>query len=283
MKEQTRLNKFISHNSKYSRREADALIADGVVKINKQLVTNLATFVKEDDIVYIKDKRVYTLDKFSVIVYNKVKGELVTKIDDRGRTTIYHSLPSRFSHFRYAGRLDFASEGLLLLSDSVKVVSAIANSSIQRVYLVKVNGAISNNVITAMQNGISIENSRDGAHEHSDILDMDIAPFSDFKIIKNTRNYSKLKLLMTEGKNREIRRFFAHFTLDVLDLKRVSFGWISLNNLPSKKYRYLTSKEYQELRAYMKKSNSKETKVLAIDDNNEEDDEDDAFNTLDNN
>jgi 23S rRNA pseudouridine2605 synthase len=250
--ERIRINKFISHNTKYSRREADALIADGQVEINKKTVQSMGALVSEQDIISIKGKRIYLLDKISVIVYNKPKGELVSKKDDRGRATIYDNLSSKFSHFKYAGRLDFASEGLLLLSDSAKVVDAISNSNIERAYLVKVNGEIKQNVMTAMQNGLNIEDSTKGAHTHSTITDMAIAPFSDFKIIKTSRNYSKLKVLLTEGKNREIRRFFGYFNLDVIDLKRISFGWISLNNLPSGSHRYLSSKEYQDLRAHMK-------------------------------
>jgi len=84
----TRLNKYISHNSKHSRREADELIKNGKVKMKGKVVTDLATQVKQGDKVYIYDRFMHPKNDFTVIVYNKKKGELVTKKDDRGRKTI---------------------------------------------------------------------------------------------------------------------------------------------------------------------------------------------------
>jgi len=111
-----RINKYISHNTKYSRREADELIKAGRVKIGHKIVTDLSTKVESGDKVFLNGKLIKPKHKFTVIVYNKPKGELVTKRDDRGRRTIYDSLPKKFSHFIPIGRLDFASEGLLLLA-----------------------------------------------------------------------------------------------------------------------------------------------------------------------
>ncbi|MFA5721720.1 MAG: S4 domain-containing protein, partial [Aliarcobacter sp.] len=112
-----RLNKFISHNSGYSRREADTLIAEGKVRVNNKVVTDLATKVKTTDKVEI-GKKIIKEDKnrmYTVIVYNKPKGEIVSKSDPQGRRTIYDSLESKYKHFMSVGRLDYASEGLLLL------------------------------------------------------------------------------------------------------------------------------------------------------------------------
>jgi len=246
-----RLNKFISHNTTYSRREADKLILDGFVNINKTKITNPAYKVKEDDKVYVKGKLVKRIeDKLTVIVYNKPKGELVTKNDPRGRNTIYDSLPKRFSHFIPIGRLDFASEGVLLLTDNVNVANKLMNSNLERVYKIKVNGYISPKIEEAMLNGIEISGIR-GAHEKTKINSMKIAPFAGYLIQKNDKNYSKLKVILTEGKNREIRRFFGYFNLDVLDLKRIDFGGIELNNLPSGKWRFLTKKEYKMLKEFL--------------------------------
>ena len=115
--ELVRLNKFLSHNSNYSRREADKLIEDGKIKINGKVVTNLATKVSNNDEVQIGRKTIRE-DKnkiITVIVYNKPKGEIVSKKDPQGRKTIYESLDHKYKHFLSVGRLDYASEGLLLL------------------------------------------------------------------------------------------------------------------------------------------------------------------------
>jgi 23S rRNA pseudouridine2605 synthase len=102
-----RLNKFISHNSKYSRREADKLIEEKKVFIDNKVVTNMATQVAKDDIVKIENKIIKNNDKKAptVIVYNKQKGEIVSKNDPQGRDIIYGTLPKKFSHFLVLGDL----------------------------------------------------------------------------------------------------------------------------------------------------------------------------------
>ena len=248
-----RLNKFISHNTKYSRREADRLIAEGQVEVNGKKVTDLATKVSRDDKVKVKGRPVKPrpLHEMTVIVYHKPKGELVTKKDPRGRKTIYDSLPKKFTHFVPVGRLDFASEGLLLLTDNPKVADMLMRSDLERVYNLKIRGSITPAMEKAMQEGIKIKGKK-GAHEKSEIEEMEFAPFYAYQILKNEPNYSKIRVAITEGKNRELRRFFGHFDREVVDLHRVSYGGISLNNLPKGKTRYLTQREYDDLHRFIK-------------------------------
>ncbi|WP_198304340.1 pseudouridine synthase [Arcobacter vandammei] len=254
-----RLNKFISHNSNYSRREADKIIADGLVRVNNKVVTDLATKVKTTDKVEI-GKKIIKEDKnrlYTVIVYNKPKGELVTKSDPQGRKTIYDGLESKYKHFLSVGRLDYASEGLLLLSDSVDVVNSLMHSNLERVYKVKVSGYITPAIEQAMQQGITIEDARKGAYAKTAIKSMTFAPFLAYDIQTNGEKFSKIKVVISEGKNRELRRFFAHFNLDVMDLKRVEYGGVSLNNLPTGKSRFLTKEEYKNLRIFLNEENDR--------------------------
>ena len=246
-----RLNKYISHNSKYSRREADALIFDGKVRVNNKPVTNPATNVEEGDRIIINGKYIKRADEFSVIIYNKNKAELVTKNDPRGRKTIFHSLPTRFRHFMPVGRLDYASEGLIILSDSHEVVETLMTSDLPRVYRVKIKGSITDSITNAMKEGITINNKK-GAHELSNITTLTLKPFINYEIIKNRDDYSILKVAISEGKNRELRRFFANFDREVVDLKRDSYGWISLNQLKQGKWRFLDKQEYKLLHDYLK-------------------------------
>ena len=187
---------------------------------------------------------------YTVIIYHKRKGEIVSKRDDRGRTTIFDSLPTRFRYFMPIGRLDFASEGLLLLTDSSSVAHQLMASSLERIYNIKINGTVTEAMVQAMQQGITID-SGIGGHKYSTIDTMEIKPFNFCSVVKNTRHYSKVKVGITEGKNRELRRFFAHFKREVLDLKRVQFGQFMLNNLPVQKVRYLTKSEYKYLRSML--------------------------------
>ena len=248
-----RLNKYIAHHSSYSRREADKAIQDGYVRVDGEIQDNPATQVDEKEvIVYVSGKQVTPRDKYTVIVYNKPKGELVTKSDPRGRKTIYDGLESKYKHFIPVGRLDYATEGVLLLTDASKVATALMNSGLERIYKVKIKGHVTQEMENAMLNGLELVDATAGGHEYSKITSMSFAPFLGYKIQKNEHNYSILKIAIAEGQNREIRRFFAHFGTDVADLKRISFAEIELNNLPTGKTRFLTRSEYSALFTFMK-------------------------------
>jgi len=261
-----RLNKYIAHYSTYSRREADRAIQDGYVRVNGEIEMNPAIQVDErQDVVYISGKQVSPQEKYTVIVYNKPKGELVTKSDPKGRRTIYDSLHKDFRHFIPVGRLDYASEGLLLLTDASHVATALMESDLERIYKIKIKGEVTPDMEDAMMNGIFLEDATAGAHSHSKIRSMEFKPFIGYKIQKNQKNYSILKVALSEGKNRELRRFFAHFGAEVADLKRLSFAEIELNNLPTGKTRYLTRSEYSALHKFLKeeKQRAKERAKLA--------------------
>ncbi|MDR2790833.1 MAG: rRNA pseudouridine synthase [Campylobacteraceae bacterium] len=249
-----RLNKFISHNTKYSRREADELIKQGRVRLNGRTQTDLSTKVSYEDTIEVNNSRVFKKEQFTVIIYNKPKGELVSKKDDRGRKTIYDTLPKKFAHFTSVGRLDFASEGLLLLTDAAPVASALMNSDLERVYYIKIKGTVGNPMIEAMQNGLELNDASKGAHSHSKIKSMSFAPFLSYQIFGSSGGYTKLKVMINEGKNRELRRFFAHFDAEVVDLKRVSYGIMDLGTLKSGKHRFLTNSEYDKLRDFLKEN-----------------------------
>ncbi len=253
-----RLNKFIAHHTSYSRREADKAIQDGYVRVDGEIQENPATQVDEKEAdVWISGKKVAPRDKYTVIVYNKPKGELVTKSDPRGRKTIYDSLDRKYKHFIPVGRLDYATEGVLLLTDASKVATALMNSGLERIYKVKIKGEITQAMEDAMMNGLELADATAGGHELSDVTSMTFAPFLGYKIQKNEHNYSILKIAISEGKNREIRRFFAHFGTDVADLKRISFAEVELNNLPTGKTRFLSRSEYSALFTFLKETEKK--------------------------
>ena len=249
-----RINQFLSHNTKFSRREADNLVQSGRVKINRK-VAALSDKVGENDRVFIDSRQIKPQNQYTIIAYNKPKGELVSRKDDRGRRVIFDSLEAKFSHFTPVGRLDFASSGLLILSDSVKIATALTKSDLVRIYNVKVSGKITDSVLSKIldsaQNGLSVADARAGGHKNSKIVGMDFAPFAFFEIVREGKGYTKIKVGINEGQNRELRRFFAHFGLEVVDLVRVSFGFIHLNALPCGKSRFLNKKEYKKVREFL--------------------------------
>jgi len=267
----TRLNKFISHNSRFSRREADELIKAGKVSIDGKVIGDLSTKVGFKTIVKVNGRTVKVdfARASTVIVYNKLKGEIVSKKDPQGRKIIYDTIGKKFSHFIPIGRLDYASEGMLLMTDDPKIATAIMTSDLERVYKIKIEGEVSKAIISAMDNGITLDDATAGAWDNTKTINMEFKPFLGYQIQTSTPKYSKLKVAISEGKNRELRRFFAHFGAKVVDLKRVSFGGINLNNLPSGKVRYLERDEYENLRTFMKdqnKVNRKKNKEDAYED-----------------
>jgi len=247
-----RLNKFIAHYSTYSRREADQAILDGYVRIDGEIETNPATQVDERHAnVMISGNKITPTDQFTVIVYNKPRGELVTKKDPQGRKTIYDSLAKQYRHYIPVGRLDFASEGLLLLTDASRVATALMTSKMERVYKIKIKGPVTDAMKVAMGEGLELEDASAGAHDQAPEGSMSFAPFYAYQVQKDQGDYSVLKVAIGEGQNRELRRFFAHFGAEVVDLKRLSFGGIELNNLPTGKVRFLERNEYSSLREFL--------------------------------
>lgn len=251
--EKIRLNKFISHNTNYSRREADDLIKNGKVSINGRVVSDFVE-VSGDEKIKIHGRLIKKKTEFSVIVYNKPKGELVSKKDDRGRKTIYDSLPKGFSKFVSIGRLDYASEGLLLLTDAPAIATALMKSDVEREYYLKIKGEISEEVKTAMKDGFFAKDATKGAHPKTEIKSMNFAPFVAFDIFGSSGGYTKLRVLIKEGQNRELRRFFGYFDLEVMDLKRVSFGRVELGTLKEGKWRYFEKNEYEDLKDFLKQN-----------------------------
>ncbi len=255
-----RLNKYISHNSKYSRREADRLIEEGLVSINRIPVKEHGTLIRPGDRVSIKGRPIHPRKRGEVtmVVYHKPRGVLVTKKDDRGRATIYHKLPGKFRHFIPVGRLDYASEGLLLLTDNPEVAETLMRSELPRTYNLKLDRPVTPEMFEAMEKGLVLEDAREGGHEKSSITRMEFAPFLEARLRGQSGKNGKLRVTIAEGKNRELRRFFAHFGAKVLDLKRVAYGWVELDNLPQNKTRYFSRKEYETLHQFLKESRKNE-------------------------
>jgi len=247
-----RLNKYISHNSKYSRREADALIEAGEVTVNHKKIDNFGYEVEEGDQVSVRGLHIKERTELTMIVFNKPKGTLVTRKDDRGRTTIFHKLPGKFRHFIPIGRLDFASEGLLLMTDSPTVAEVMMRGDLNRTYNIKIDKPFTAEMEEAMREGLVLDDARAGGHEKSKVYSMEFAPFVHYEVRGVSSHFTKLRVTIAEGKNRELRRFFGHFEANVLDLKRVEFGGIELNNLPTGKTRYFTRREYDDTHKYLK-------------------------------
>ena len=249
-----RLQKFIADCGVTSRRKAEDLIVAGKIRINGEVQRTLGTKINPGKDVVEMDKQILDLGSVKKIyaVLHKPRGYMTTLNDPEGRPTVMDFCKEVSERIYPVGRLDYATEGVLLLTDASKIATALMGSGLERIYKVKIKGEVTKEIEDAMMNGLELADATAGGHFHSKVTSMSFAPFLGYKIQKNEHNYSILKIAISEGKNREIRRFFAHFGTDVADLKRISFAEIELNNLPTGKTRFLTRSEYSAPFTFMK-------------------------------
>ena len=118
--------------------------------------------------------------------------------------TKLYELPGKFRHFIPVGRLDYASEGVLLLTDSPSVAEKLMTSSLPRTYNIKIDKPVTKEMVEAMEKGLKLEDARAGAHEKSAITSMEFAPFTGFELRHEGKSFTKLRVTISEGKNRAI-------------------------------------------------------------------------------
>ncbi|NLG18668.1 MAG: rRNA pseudouridine synthase [Fibrobacter sp.] len=232
-----RLNRYLAQCGLGSRRKADELIASGNVFINGQKVSGMGEHVRPGiDKVEYHGKEVKPLRKLEYFAFNKPRGLMVTRNDPEGRPTIYDALKQKgkeAGHLNYAGRLDFNSEGLLLLTNDGDLIHALTHPrfGIKKVYQVKVNRKLTSDEISRMKEGIESE----GQVLHAaDVRQVEI---------ESGGSQCWYQVDLFEGKNRQVRRMFEGLGVLVSRLRRVQFGTLRLQDLPGGELRQLTERE----------------------------------------
>ena len=228
-KKETRINKFLSESGYCSRREADKLIESGRVKINKN-VASLGSKVYEEDRVTVDNQKIHKKrTKNTYLAFNKPKGIVCTTDTKREKNNIieYINYPSRIFPI---GRLDKASQGLILLTNDGDIVNKIlrAKNKHEKEYEVIVDKPISENFLIKMSNGIPILNT--------------VTRKCKIKKINN----NKFNIILTQGLNRQIRRMCEYLGYQVKQLKRVRIMNIHLD-IRSGEHRQLTKQELMRL------------------------------------
>lgn len=232
-----RLNKFLRDCHQGSRRKCEDLITGGLVTVGGKRVTELATLVDpERDRVEVGGKVVRPFGEMIYIVANKPRGIVVTASDPAGRRTIYEGIDDLPAGVFAIGRLDMDSEGLVLLTNDGTLAFRLAHPryGIERVYEVKVKGEIGPDLIDGLTRGVLLEEG--------------MAKAKQVEPVKQGEEAGTLRLTLTEGKKREVRRMVAGCGYEVLRLKRVRFGNIQLGRLPGGTWRRLTRDEVRGLR-----------------------------------
>ena len=215
-----RIAKIIADAGVCSRREAEARIAAGRVTLNNKRVETPATFVQPDDIVCVDGKPLAAPTAARLFRYHKPRGLLTTNHDPGGRPTIFEHMPKGLPRLVTVGRLDANSEGLLLLTTSGELARALEHPSanLKRCYRVRASGTLTQGFMAQLAKGITVDGVRyrpvEVTHEPS-----------------NGRN-QWYKVVLREGKNREIRKLFEKGGLEVSRLMRTDYGPYALEKLP---------------------------------------------------
>ena len=236
-----RLQKQISALGYCSRRKAEELIVKGLVKVNGTVVTELGTKVDPNDVIEVEGVTLSKQEK-EYYVFNKPREVVSTTSDDKGRKTIldYFDIDTRIYPI---GRLDYDTTGIILLTNDGEFANLMMkpSSNIKKVYLAKINGILSLEEINILKKGIKVK----GISYNIDKIKV--------KKVDKSKNTSMVEITIHEGKNHEIKKIFEYFNLDVLKLTRLSYGSISLGDLPSGKYRKLSIHEVKVLYSEIKK------------------------------
>jgi 23S rRNA pseudouridine2605 synthase len=227
-----RLQVFLAHGGVGSRRGAERLITEGRVEVNGSVIRTLGTKVLPGDEVRVDGRPVRMEERFHYILLNKPPGYLCSSLDPQGRPLALSLLPPLGERLYSIGRLDFQSSGLIIFTNDGKFAGCISHpsSGIEKEYLVESSVPIPDRMIEDFSRGVVVEG-----------------------VLYRPRELSKtgprsLRVVLVEGKNREIRRVFSHFHLHPTRLCRIRIGNITLGDLEEGKTRSLTGAELDFLK-----------------------------------
>ncbi len=218
------------------------MIRDGRVRVNGRVVREMGVRVGPEDTVAV-DGREVTPESPVWVMLHKPAGYVTTRDDPQGRPTVYDLLPERFESLFHVGRLDLDSEGLLLLTNEGGVANRLMHPrhEVDRVYRVDVEGALSREEQRALLSGVELEDGMARAHEVEIVAETPAGPGGG----PGTR----VRLIMREGRKREVRRLMDAVGHPVLRLVRERLGPVALGGLEPGEWRELREEEVEALRA----------------------------------
>ncbi len=218
-----RISKALSMSGVGSRRDCDNLVANGKVIVNGKVAVLGQKITAKDRVEVLgKPVRIKWQDRLArIIIYHKPEGELVSRNDPQGRATVYDRIPLLNNRrFMAIGRLDYNTSGLLIFTTSGELANRFMHPryEVEREYAVRIYGEpLTSEQIKELKKGIRLE---DGKANFKDIIKLD-------RIDSDSKNHW-YKVLLMEGRNREVRRMFEYFQLTVSRLMRTRFGPIDL-------------------------------------------------------
>jgi 23S rRNA pseudouridine2605 synthase len=236
-----RLQKIIAAAGVASRRKAEELITSGRVQVNGKMVTELGTKAdSEQDHIRVDGKLLRGPERHTYIVLNKPKGYVTTVSDPEKRPTVMDLIGGAKARLYPVGRLDWASEGLLLMTNDGALANALmkASSNVPKVYVVKVAGQPDEGKIEKLRKGVSIA-EKGGRRVRT-------AP-AKIRLIRESDN-PWFEVTIIEGRNRQVRKMFEEVGHHVEKIRRVQYGPLALD-VPPGEFRSLTLEEISRLKA----------------------------------
>ena len=234
-----RLNKYLASCGVASRRGADKLIEEGRVKVNGKVVTELGKSVNPaNDSVAVDGQKVKPVAEYSYIMLYKPKGCITTDRNKKGKKTVFDYLTDvNIPHLVPVGRLDYDTEGLLILTNDGDLTYSLTHPSheVEKTYLVKVNGEMPEHKLAQLRKGVIVDGEKTNR--------------SRVKLIEYKDGISRLRVTITEGRNRQIRKMFEAVEREVIFLKRITVGDLKLGGLARGAYRYLSDEEIAYLKS----------------------------------
>ena len=231
-----RINKYIAHAGLASRRKAEELIKEGVVTLNGQVVTELATLVKSGDQVAVKGQPIYNEEKVYYLL-NKPRGTISSVSDEKGRKTVVELLPEVKERIYPVGRLDWDTSGLLLLTNDGDFTDKMIHprNKINKVYSARLQGIATKEKLRPLTKGLEIDGQK-------------TAP-ARYRIVKTDaeKKRSVVELTIHEGRNHQVKKMFEAVGLPVEKLSRVQFGSLDLKGIKPGEFRRLSKKEVSRL------------------------------------
>ena len=225
-----RLNHFISKYAFYSRREADLLIKEKKVRLNDHIVDRLSSFVDEKtDRVKIKGKVIRPFLRPVYIAFNKPEKTLTTSKDPSHRMTVLHYFKKLKYRVFAVGRLDWNTEGLLLMTNDGEFAQKVMRSQIPKTYLAKLDGRAGIQKLEKLKRGVSIPGGR-------------VKALSIYR-----KSGAWIQIVITEGKNKQIHYMCDKIGLSVKRLKRTAIGRLKLGSLKKGEARFLNEKDIQKI------------------------------------
>ena len=230
-----RLQKILSRAGISSRRAAEKLILEGHVKVDDKIINKLGTKFDVDKCKIFVDNRLLKFNTPKIyILINKPRKILSSVKDDRGRITVIDLIKDVNERIYPVGRLDFDSEGLLLLTNDGDLTNALLHPKfkIEKTYIAKITGNITDDKLDKLRKGIQLD---DGI----------TAPAIVHLIDKSLK--STIEITIYEGRNRQVRRMFSAIGCDVKRLKRIKFANLEIGDLQTGQYRRLTKSELSKI------------------------------------